>query len=526
LLATSEKDFLKRYTKDELIKEYSNKETLRFKRRYYPFDNHLIFWTGDFNNTRYFWNADRGYIAERRHLAELRGFQNRKPNKSGEYEVFKLEAKKYKLSRFLPEQLGTFPPVSRYDYSELTKSLKAGIHSGEAEKLKKKQKDIHLTVDARLQTEIQNAMSKFFNQSNYPAMKKLRASVVVLNAQSGELLCSANYPLPNLDTLKRKPEIYNDVEGTSRYKVFTRAYTDMDLGISFSTPPGSTAKVISALAGLKKEGISATNKVYNVDPIETIYSGEPGSKTNENVTMKRAIVESSNIYFINLVNDLNLYEQLKEIYLPVGIGVDGITPYVYENAVSVERKSRFVFAIESNRDRAIPQYEKHKEARAEKQYRKMNNANWGWAWGQGTMTATPLAMARAYSIIANKGNFVETKYVMGAKSEPAEIVPSNLVMPLAEYMEDEAKTKGITGIAAKTGTPERVTRIKKSGRKAYETLQNDGWFVFFRNSDAYKAPVTVAIRIERLDGGGSQRAVYLAKDILNVISKRESEIKK
>jgi cell division protein FtsW (lipid II flippase)/cell division protein FtsI/penicillin-binding protein 2 len=525
LLATSERDLLKRYEKDKIIEESAQNEIQRFKRRYYPFGNNLIFWTGDFNNTRYIWNENRGYIAERRHLAELRGFQNRKPNKEGKYDAIYLKTSKYKLNRFLPEQPKEYEYAS-YNYSDLLPSLKAGIHSNETEKLKKKQQDVHLTVDARLQTEIQNAMSQFFQTGNYQNMKKLRASVVVLNAGTGELLCSANYPLPNVDTLKIKPEKYNDIEGTSTYN-FSQAYTDMDLGISYPTPPGSTAKVISALAGFIKAGESAANKIYNINPVETIYSGEPGNRKSENVGMEKAIVESSNIYFINLVNDLDLYEQLRDIYSPAGIGVDGITPYFIENRVSdTIIKPRFSSAISMNRDIAIPQYKKYREERAKGEYKKMNNSNWGWAWGQGTMAATPLAMARAYSIVANNGQFIETQYVMNEKAEISTIVSGDYTKTLTTYMEKEAKTKGITGIAAKTGTPERVTRIVKRGRRTSESVQNDGWFIFFRNSEAYEAPITVAIRIERLDGGGSQRAVNLAKDILKVITKRESEIKK
>jgi cell division protein FtsI/penicillin-binding protein 2 len=292
----------------------------------------------------------------------------------------------------------------------------------------------------------------------------------------------------------------------------------MDLGASFPTAPGSTAKVVSALAGLKKEGISAINKVYNVDPAEVIYRAEPGSKKNENVTMEAAIVESSNIYFINLVNDLDLYGQLRDIYLSAGIGVDGITPYLFEN--TIDNQSKFESAIQSTGDNAIQLYEKYRKARAEKQYRKMNNPGWGWAWGQGTMTATPLAMARAYSIVANKGNFVETKYLIDKKTKSVEMLSPNLTKALTKYMEDEAKAKGIAGIAAKTGTPERVTQIRKSAH----SIQNDGWFVFFYHSDTYKAPITVAIRIERLDGGGSGHAVNLAKEVLRVTTKRENEI--
>jgi serine/threonine protein phosphatase PrpC/cell division protein FtsW (lipid II flippase)/cell division protein FtsI/penicillin-binding protein 2 len=496
------------------------------ERRHYPYGNNLIFWTGDANHTASpLWSEARGYVAERRHLSTLRGFNNRTLNEQGESEKFYLPTDKYRINRFLPEQSKRYV-YERYDYSELIPALKAGEEGREIEKLRAKQQPVHLTVDAQLQTSLQQTMANFFSAANYERMRKLRASVVVLGARSGELLASANYPLPDVDTLRVMPEVYNDIEGTRGYAQFTHAYTDMDLGICFPTAPGSTAKVLSAMAGFMKLGRSAADSVYNVNPQEAIYRkapGEPGYDRTKRVTMREAIVESSNIYFIKLVNRADLYEQLKTIYLATGVQLAGILPYTYNNTDNELLRSEFSDYVAETRERALDKFATYwKESQAGK-YRIMRDGDWAWAWGQGKMAATPLAMARAYSVIANEGKLTETRYEKGETAQHIPIAPAEDMPLLYNYMVEEAKAKRVDGIAAKTGTPERDTRVigPKAGRD-----QNDGWFVFIRESAAYKEPLVVAIRIERLDVGGSMRAVYLAREVIRAIELRERAIEK
>jgi cell division protein FtsW (lipid II flippase)/cell division protein FtsI/penicillin-binding protein 2 len=504
----------------------SNPDSLRIaERRHYPYGNNLIFWTGDYNHTSYLWNENRGYIAEKRHLSELRGFHNRRLNAQGKYDKFRLTTDKYKINRFLPEQPKHYE-YERYDYSELLPALKAGGDSREMNKLRKKQQPLQLTVDARLQTSLQQTMAEFFKSGSYSRMRKLRASVVVLGAHSGELLTSANYPLPNVDTLRIKPERYNDIEGTRTYSKFTRAYTDMDLGTCFATQPGSTAKVLSAMAGFMKLGDSVKDRVYNVNPAEAIYRtppGEPGYDRSKNVTLRDAIVESSNIYFINLVNSADLYKQLESIYWATGVRLDGMMPYLYNQADSSAIEAAYSDYVKEVRESALQRYAAYLKERDKGNYHIMRSADWAWAWGQGTMTATPLTMARAYSMIANGGKLTETVYELKEEQSPrtTPMLPREDMPILYGYMVEEAKAKKVPDVAAKTGTPERVTRIVN--KRSY--VQNDGWFVFIKQSEAYKEPLVVAIRIERLDAGGSQRAVYLAQEVIKSIEKREREIK-
>ena len=73
---------------------------------------------------------------------------------------------------------------------------------------------------------------------------------------------------------------------------------------------------MSALAGLRKldtTGGNIQDKNYNIYAKELIHTSN-GSEPIGYVGMFDAIVKSSNVYFINLVNDMDLYNELAYIY--------------------------------------------------------------------------------------------------------------------------------------------------------------------------------------------------------------------
>lgn len=564
LLATNQKELLEKPEMRQKIQRAGiRKQDLeaafqKHQKRYYPFGDNLFFMVGDYN-TSVLWNDDsdnpHGYFAERRHLAALRGFSNLKKGEEGTVRKVTLIAKRYKPSPFIPPIEKTFS-YPDYDYSALAPMLEDGLSGNKLKEWndKRETRDIALTVDAALQTKMQNKISSYV-QANLgdESHNKLRVSVVVLDAQSGELLCSANYPLPNQDRLKNAPFVYDEKDKKEK------AYTDRDLGLTFQTAPGSTAKVISAMAGLQKLGKEAASKTYFVDSREAIESGiEP---SNYALTMRDAIVKSSNCYFLNLVNDQDLYRQLDSIYSAVGIRIDKhvitrkqgetrvsfkpLTPYFlnYE-PTSQEYKSE----IKAVGEKATHIYRDYVEKRKrngifEKMsgYNKASGHEWNecaWAWGQGTLRATPLNMARIGSIVANGGKLVPTRYVF--KGNENLKIPKTTSIPLlsageaqvlkeymtTESMQEQPSRNGVSfghSIGGKTGTPEREwrftlfdskgkPRISKKGKLLTQTVKtNDGWYVFFTNSPS---PLAVAVRMERLFGKGSGEAVRLTDRVV------------
>ncbi|GHV21966.1 hypothetical protein FACS189428_3240 [Clostridia bacterium] len=446
ILATNDKSAIKASDYAGLELDVNNILKKRTQ-RYYPFGDHLFFMLGDYNSGVLFRYGDDnpvGYLAEVQHLAALRGFDNIRYDKDSIPVKVDVSSDKFRGSRFLYQVGKERNGVVLRDYSYLVPMLKDGLNGREVEKYnnERKNRDITLTVDAKLQTRLQNEIAdyisgKYLNdKGNYknPELNKMRISVVVLNSSTGELLCSANYPLPNQEVLRNAPHIYDEKD------LSTKAYTDRDLGLTYQTAPGSTAKVMSALAGFMKMGKAAGDQHYYIDAREVIEppSIEPNyQKDGHETTMLEAIKISSNCYFINLVNKENLYVQLDSIYRTVGIRLDkdtvkkvngeskksfkALTPYFLTDDHSWNNKENYRNEVISTGNKAVQKYNNYIEKRDAdrsnpKVYEKMNKGEksqlWGWAWGQGSMRATPLNMARVVSIVANDGKMPETKFIL------------------------------------------------------------------------------------------------------------------
>ncbi|GHT13630.1 hypothetical protein FACS189426_18810 [Bacteroidia bacterium] len=555
ILATNSVDSItanvKKFTDAGVIADNITKESKKHKQRYYPFGSNMFFWTGDFNS-KLLWDegeSARGYIAERRHLAYLRGVEI-----SHTTEILPTKL----TGRFLDEK-SIDKKLIVYQYPDLiVDMLKDGINGDivKEHNEKRAERDITLTVDAALQTKLQNELNNYvkdpqnnFSDKNGKIMaiwNKLRISVVILNASNGDLLCSANYPLPDQSILKNMPNVYNEKDRNQE------AYTDQDLGMTYQTPPGSTAKVMSALAGLQKLGMSAASKTYFIDPrevIEKYANGVPIEPTGNAVTMEQAIRKSSNNYFINLVNDKGLYIQLDSIYSTVGIRLDkglgrrrfeALIPYTF-NYDNINNRAVYQTEVLSVGSQAMNLYNNYVRKRnADRNnnavYQTMGWHEARWAWGQGSMSATPLSMARVASIVANNGTFVETQYIAGKElrkkmkiEEPKQIpiVSADAAQELKQYMKNESGKHRENGhnfpvdlnMGGKTGTPERELHYKAYNTKTNKLIttiykRNDGWYIFFIDSKKNNQPLAVAVRMERLGAGISGNAVKLTDKVV------------
>ena len=288
--------------------------------------------------------------------------------------------------------------------------------------------------------------------------------------------------------------------------------------------PGSTAKVMSAIAGFQKLGTAAADKTYFITKEDIIERGRVSEPYGYNVTMKDAIVKSSNCYFINLVNDNDLYRELDQVYEAAGIRIGHITPYLFTNKVSDERQNLFREKISENQSVALAKYAKRKE---EGVHKNMNEGEWRWAWGQGyrdyELQASPLNMARVASAVVNNGRMPFTQYVLPKgkyakklrKEEEVKLMSSKSADLLKGYMKAESENQklrnGVTlpnTVGGKTGTPERYRYITPS---KMQTL-NDGWYMFFIEGQNGKHPLAVCVRMER--GSGSKAAVRLTESVI------------
>jgi cell division protein FtsW (lipid II flippase) len=487
ILATSDPKLIKKQKNiliDAGIDNY-NIDSAQHKRleRYYPFGEQTFFWIGD-DNTGVFNGSTNGYFAEYEHAAELRGFHT-------PVTAFNTKASHYQENRFLPRGVQEMTVVKR-DYAELAPLLIAGINSVEAAAFKNRNRDVKLSLNARLQTSIQKSLAMD------DSVKNSRVSVVIMEDSTGDVLTSAVYPLPpinNYDQLTMPITDQNKLAGWM---------TTSDLGFTYATQPGSTAKVLTAMAAFNKLGLDATKVKFTVRRDERIRT--KGIEPDETgvISLERAIVKSNNVYFIKLANEQHLQEEMATLYLKTGMFLRGVGGYFYnkphENLQQEEKWKELWRRTEFN---TKPRYDPNNI------HRTRAKGISGMAWGQGELIATPAAVARLASAVANKGTIVSSRFVLKVSDSVTAIKGRTQIANdpqyadlLTRYMKEQSAPKtpilGLT-VAGKTGTPERMWKGERI---------NDGWYVFFAPKANGTGHIVVCVRIESTRG--SSNAVHLA----------------
>lgn len=489
------------------------KQKYHKQKRYYPFGSDLVFWLGD-ANTNLVTNENAGYVAEFRHLTLLRGFETRPA------ETKIVTSDRFKETDYLPVEIKE-SSLTKYDYSVYIPFLKAGKNSSLIKKHNKQNRDIRISLDVKLNQAINTLLYTDEDIRNY------KASVVVLNPVSGEVLASAQNPAPIYDNLR----LLNSF-GASHYNKLLKAWfgyntyvSDRDYGLFKRSVPGSSIKILDALACLNRYGTDSAGISYYVSAPEIIRNGKGAEPFNETIDMQKAIVKSSNIYFIRLVNEKNLHQEIFDIHNETGINLynrggyylnkpAGYSPQIY-NSFWLDRISK------NKENYYLPEFAGQK--------RRYQQSDYSWmAWGQGPVEATPLQMARVTGSIANNGKLTALRFLLSYSGNNMPITDSsiniqkkeNICNLLESYMHEQStKVSQKTGLTiyGKTGSPERKQQFQNAITK--ETITKtvtDGWYIFYIKNTKYQAPLSFAIRIE--GKGASGNAIRLAEKILNKLN--------
>lgn len=448
-------------------------------KRFYPFEDEMFFWTGD-GNTNIFTGSVNGYFGEYEHAAALRGFDLPVTN-------YSVVASRYREDRFLPRATREMA-VQQTDYSALTPLLVSGLDTAKINALKRRNRDVRLTVDAALQTHIQRAIAAD------TSLHDNRVSVVIMEAASGDVLASAAYPLPavnNWDQLMLTNQEVNRMPGW---------INNSDPGFTVATQPGSTAKVLTAMASFNKLGDAAVDRKFTVSAHERIRT--KGFEPDETgvITLARAIEKSNNVYFIKLANEEHLGPEMAKLYMKTGMFLHGAGGYYYNNKPVNKSQEEKWFKLWEKTEFNSP-YNPNNI------YRNRAKGLSGISWGQGELIATPAAVARMAAGVANNGVLTPNRFALKVsdslvqkkhgvaltKGAHADLLRSFMIKQSA----NKASVFGVA-VAGKTGTPERVWKQEKI---------NDGWYVFFAPKPDGGNTV-VCIRIESTKG--SSDAVKLA----------------
>jgi len=338
--------------------------------------------------------------------------------------------------------------------------------------------DLRLSIDINLQKDAEEAF------------EGRAGALVALEPETGEVLGLVSKPAfdPNLFARGVSYEQWVELNQDKKVPMLNRA-------LQSQYPPGSTFKIVTAIAALNEGVITPETKItchggISYGPWQFGCWRKTGHGT---ISLHRAIVESCDVYF---------YEVGKRV------GIDKIAEYARELGLDNETGLSLV----KERTGLIPDTKWKYEKKNQQWYL---GETFNAAIGQGYVSVTPIQMAQLISAVANGGFFYKPTIVKsGTTPQPvrrANIKPETLELVkrgLYGVVNEGGGTGGaarssIVIVGGKTGTAQ-VASIRKSSHQLPEKLRDHAWFVAF--APVEKPEVALCAFVEHGGHGGGAAA--------------------
>jgi cell division protein FtsW (lipid II flippase) len=402
--------------------------------RFYPFGGRTFHLLGDLNS-RTNWAAKNTSYAERDASVLLQGYDDF----AGAAEVKQPDGR---TTRELQRDYTELVPLLRHRWQPdhpAVRRLLAGDRT------------LRLTIDVRLQLRAAEILAKYAGQAGFGG------AAVVLDPATGDLLASVSYPWP----AQLPVQVAGDAAAPSKAPP-----TLIDRARYGLYPPGSTFKIVTAMAALRKNPqlaaqtfackllpggrvgnyVKGWSRAIRDDPTDTVPHGD--------VNLEKGIVVSCNAYFAQLAT--------------YAVGAEALLDTAKALGIAVARPN-----TAKQLGDALPQA----------------------AYGQGQVVATPFQMARVAATVAAGGATPEghwvTNGVTGAgdrRGTPsARLLEPALAATLGHAMR-RVVTEG-TGarylaavtpaIAGKTGTAELKDQASHSWFIGYAPFETGGRRIAF-----------------------------------------------
>lgn len=359
-------------------------------------------------------------------------------------------------------------------------------------------KDLVLTIDQELQA---------------IATKRIEglrvASVVVLDVMTGGILVMASYPTfdPNEVSFKADPLRWREIARNRDHPLENRA-------LRGQYPPGSTFKVVTALAGLETGVITPQERM-------TCPGGyQFGRRTfrcwkrhGSGIVLHEAIKQSCDVYFYETVKRVGI-DRLAVICRELGLG------QIYDLGLSGQKQGIVPDTAWKRKRFGQPWYP---------------GETISCGIGQGYVSATPLQLAVATARIAT-GLAVVPRLVLPDDREiepapPLKIDPLHLELVRAG-MVGVVNEKGGTAVrsalqlpgvqmAGKTGTSQVISAKNQHKLKGWEG-ETHALFIAFAPVDV---PRYAAACVVEHGGGGSRAAAPVVRDLMTEILLRDPAAK-
>lgn len=344
--------------------------------------------------------------------------------------------------------------------------------------------DLSLSIDIALQKAAEDAF------------EGKTGALVALKSDTGEILGMVSSPSfdPNSFVKGISADDWNAIINDKKVPMLNRA-------IQSQYPPGSTFKIITAIAALEEGAVDTATKA---DCKGGISYGKwrfgCWKRTGHNiVSVHRALVESCDVYFYEAGRRAG-FDKIHDYALMFGLGE--------ETGISIGRERKGL----------IPNSGWKREAKKSAWLPGETFIN---SIGQGYVSATPVQIAVMMNAVANGGYVYRPSILSG--SEPllvrrAAVRPGTLDT-IKEALKGVVNEPGGTGHAArsdtvliggKTGTAQ-VVGIRKDSKYLPEQFRDHAWFVAFAPAD--NPEIALSVFVEHGGHGGTAAAPIAKKAI-------------
>lgn len=373
--------------------------------------------------------------------------------------------------------------------------------------------DVILTIDSKLQAVTEQALANNinkianhgFSQENNPADA---GAAVVLNVKTGEVIAMASYP-------DYDPSTFVNGIDTNTWNYYINGDTKPleNKAISAMYSPGSTYKMVTALAGLETGTITPKTKINDTGVFRKYNSSWKcwNRYGHGYLNVSQAIEHSCNYFFYDLGDRLGIDNLAKYSYY-LGLG----------HKTGIELKGEIDGVLASN------------------EIAKQENRVWNpgetisAAIGQSYNTFTSLQMAKYVAMIANRGKNLDVTIVKSiinpdgsevSRDEYESYVNEKLGLQ-QENVEEmsfkeeniEAILEGMRGVTSESGGTAYSTfknfNIEVGGKtgSAQTGVQGktNAWFVGFAPFDDPEIAIVVFVR----NGGHGSYTAEVARDII------------
>jgi cell division protein FtsW (lipid II flippase) len=420
--------------------------------RIYPFGGRTFHLLGD-RNSLVNWGASNTSYAERDSRIRLQGYDDYA-------EVVEVKQPNGDVTREIRVDYSELVPLLRHQHQPNHRAVK---------RIRERERNLRMSVDARLQLRAAASLAKQAQQAGHGG------AAVVLDAQTGDLLASVSYPWP-----ARLPIELSDGEGDKEEE---KALIDRArYGIY---PPGSTFKLVTALAALRKspalagqtflcEALPGGRVGHRVRGFGKPIRDDPTAHTpHGQVDLEKGIRVSCNAYFAQLGTLEVGPEPLLETAQLLGITVaEPNTPEQLKQA--------------------LPQA----------------------SYGQGQVTATPFEMARVGATVANNGLMPQGRWVIDESNDRKEAPVEILAGPPIRLLQRAMRQVVTAGSAAFLASAQ-PSIAGKTGTAEVQNKKSHSWFVAFAPFDAPEGSRRIAVAVLVEHGGyGGRLAAPAAAEIL------------